>query len=150
VEGLDPHAQGALVRVGFGRPQLSFEEDGRRAAPPGNVAATLQRIPPTFVVDATNKLRSRTDINLNTKLPLSLREDVADYSDQICNGYEAANMVMPNRQLQPQESWPIQVPMLFKSGAKKSEIADLVLNCTYDGVRTQQDRQEALVTVNGR
>src|SRR5262249_48861701 len=66
-----------------------------------------------------------------------------------CNGYEAVNLIMPNRSLQAQETWPTMLPMLLKTG-KKSEVVDLVLTCTYEGSRTRGDRQEAVISVRGR
>ena len=149
VEAIAPHPQGARVRLGFARPNLSFEEDGRQGIIQPNVATLLGRIAPAFTVDNTNKLRERTDINLNPKLPFQLRAQVGEYYNQICNGYEAVNLIMPNRSLQAQETWPTMLPMLLKTG-KKSEVVDLVLNCTYEGSRTRGDRQEAVISVRGR
>ena len=39
----------------------------------GTWRLVLQRIPPRFVVDETNRLRERADTNLNPQLPAELR-----------------------------------------------------------------------------
>jgi|GEM_PF-1589230 len=149
VEAISPDPVGAQVRVGFAKPQLSFEEDGHQGKVLPNVVDLLSRIPPAFTVDNTNKLRGRTDINLNPKLNFQIRAQVGDYYNQICNAYEAVNLIMPNRTLQAQEAWPTMLPMLLKTG-KKSEVVDLVLTCTYEGTRSRDNRPEALVSVVGR
>src|SRR5207248_1263291 len=62
---------------------------------------------------------------------------------------EAANFIMPNRELRPQESWQVQLPMILKTGAK-AELVELVMNCTYEGTRTRAGNSEALVSFEGR
>jgi S1-C subfamily serine protease len=148
LESFAPGPKGAQVRVGFGWPALSYEQDGKKAKMEPQVANVLQRIPPRYVVDETNKLQSRTTINLNPKMPKQLREQVEDYLMQICNAYEAGNFILPNRKLQAGEAWPVQLPMLIKMG-DKTEVIDLVLTCTYEGVRTRAGTPEALVTFQG-
>src|SRR5207247_1378559 len=89
--------------------------------------------------------------HLNPKLKISLlvRSQVEGFYNQICNSYEAVNLIMPNRIVQAQESWPTMIPMLLKTG-KKSEVVDLVLTCTYEGSRSGKNHKEAVITVNGR
>lgn len=56
---------------------------------------------------------------------------------------------MPNRQVQPRDSWPVRLPMLIKTGPKPIVI-DLVVTCTYEGTRTRQGNPEALVSFKGQ
>src|SRR5437667_139316 len=51
------------VRLGFAYPNVSFEEDGRKLPIERDVPDILQRIPSSFAVDSTNKLRERGGIN---------------------------------------------------------------------------------------
>lgn len=148
VESLSPNPKGTLITVGFGQPDLSVAEDEKRLAVPRDVALVLQRIPPRFVVDETNRLRERADTNLNPQLPAELRENVVDFLNQICNGYESATFIIPNRKVEPHESWPVKMPMLLKTGAKP-EVVDLVITCTYEGVRRQGSNTEGVVSFAG-
>jgi Trypsin-like peptidase domain len=147
-ETFSPNPKGALVTVAFGVPKLGFAEDGEVLVPSRDVVSIVQRVPPRFVVDETNKLRERADINLNPNLPLALREQVGEYMTQICNAYEAATFVLPNKKVQPRDSWRVQQPMLLKTGARP-EVADLVMVCTFEGVRPGANGPEALVTFEG-
>jgi S1-C subfamily serine protease len=148
VESFGPNAQGALVRIGFAVPKLLFEDNGAKAPPSPQVASVLQRIPPVFVVDGANKLRSRTDVNLNPQMPQVLREQVGEFYLQICNAYESTNLILPNREVEPRESWDVSVPLLLKVRGK-SEVVDLKLTCTYEGLRTRADNREAVVRFSG-
>lgn len=149
LESFGPDAKGALVRMGFGVPSLLVAEDEKQKKAPPEVATLLQRIPPSFVIDETNRLRSRVNINLNPKLSPLVREQVNDYLMSVCNAYEAANFTMPNRQLKPRDPWEVQVPMMLKIGAKP-EVLDLAMTCTYEGTRTRLGNQEALISFDGR
>jgi S1-C subfamily serine protease len=145
--GSDP--KGALVRTGFSLPDLTYEVDAKKGKASPQVASMLQQVPPSFVIDETNKLRSRVNINLNPKLSRVVREQVSDHLTHICNSYEAANLILPNRQMQPRGSWPAELPMLLKTGAK-TELVDLVMTCTYEGMRSRSGNPEALVSFDGR
>jgi hypothetical protein len=136
------------VTIGFGPPNLTIALNGKRAAAPADVASVLQRIPPRFVVDETNKLRERADTNLNPRLPSDLREAVGDFITQICNGYESAEFVIPNRKVAPHESWQVKMPMLLKTG-RQAEVIDLAMTCTFEGVRAAAENPQALVSFTG-
>ena len=149
LESFSPNPKGTLITVGFGQPDLSIDENGNRVEVPRDVAMVLQRIPPRFVVDETNRLRERGDTNLNPQLAAELRESVADFLSQICNGYESSTFIIPNRKVEPHESWPVKMPMLLKTGAKP-EVVDLVITCTYEGVRKKGNETEGVVSFAGR
>jgi hypothetical protein len=59
LESFSSNPKGALVTVGFGVPKLTLEEDGRAPRATPDVVSLLQRIPPRFVVDETNRLHER-------------------------------------------------------------------------------------------
>jgi S1-C subfamily serine protease len=78
-----------------------------------------------------------------------VREDLLDLHGQIGDSLEAINIPVPNRTLQPKETWtsvrrlPIQV-------GKGVERAVLVLTYTYLGVATLNGRKVALLDINGQ
>lgn len=149
LEAFSADAKGYRVQTGFGPPQMFQAEDDKKLRTDPQVTALLMRVAPSFIVDETNRLRSRVNINLNPSLPAALREQVDDCVVQICNAYEAANFVMPNRQMRARDKWTAPIPMLMKTGTKPL-VVDLVLNCTYEGVRTRKEESEALVSFTGR
>src|SRR5262249_50097097 len=95
------------------------------------------------------RLRVRSDINLNPKLALLLREQVYSYRTLICNAYESSTFVLPNRKVQPRESWRVELPLLLKI-AGKAEGIDLLLACTYEGTRSDAGKTESLVRFDGK
>src|SRR5262249_43651711 len=149
LESFGPDPKGALVRTGFGAPILLFEDNGIKGTASPQVASIVQRIPPVFVVDDTNKLRMRTDINLNPKLPPVLRAQISQFYLQICNAYEATHFIMPNKKVEPRDAWNVNVPLLLKL-RDKLEVVDLGLTCTYEGTRTRNEVREALVRLDGK
>jgi S1-C subfamily serine protease len=151
LEVIEPDAFGARVRVGFAKPKLASEEDGRNLPISPDVATLVGHLPPAFIVDNTNKLRQRTDTHLNPKLRVSplVRAQVEGFYNQICNSYEAVNLIMPNRTVQALQSWQTMIPMLLKTG-KKSQVVDLVLTCTYEGSHWVGKDKDATITVTGR
>ncbi|MBI1830650.1 MAG: trypsin-like peptidase domain-containing protein, partial [Planctomycetes bacterium] len=149
LESLSPDPKGALIRTAIGAFNVRAEEDGRNVAFDPEVPPYLRAIPPVFVVDGTNKLRARSDRSLgNTKMSPLLRAQVEANYAQLCNAIEAVNVPMPNRMLRPTDRWIVEVPMLLETG-KKPEVADLVLNCIYEGVRARKQRSEAVITLAG-
>ncbi|MBI3822797.1 MAG: trypsin-like peptidase domain-containing protein, partial [Planctomycetes bacterium] len=140
LESLSFHQKCAFIKTGIGGFNVRAEEDGRAIPLNPEIPPYLRAIPPQFILDETNKLRGRLDRSLGkTKMSPILREQVEDYYSQLCNALEAVNIPMPNRVIRPLESFPTQLPMMLESG-KKPEIADLMLTCTYEGVRTRNQR----------
>ena len=66
----------------------------------------------------------------------------------ICNTYEATILPVPNQQLQPQQSWTGQMP-LFVLDEGKRLIQEIHLTCTYQGLRSENGRTEAYITLAG-
>lgn len=149
LEELSPNPQGALMRTGIGGFNVRAEEDGRQVRFDPEVPPYLRAIPPQFVVDATNKFRSRVDRSLgNTKMSPLLREAVEDNYAQLCNAIEAVNVPMPNRMMRPTDFWMTEVPMMIQTG-KPPVVVDLVMKCTFEGVRSRNQRNEGVCTVTG-
>ena len=116
LEELSSDPKGPLMRTGIGKASFTGEEDGRPVPLNPQVPAYLRGMPPVFVLDATNKMRERSDRNLGNNIAASLREQIQDAYTQLCNSIEAVALPMPNRLVQPMESWPTQVPILLRTG----------------------------------
>jgi S1-C subfamily serine protease len=148
LEVLSPDPKGAAISASIGSFNVSAEEDARRILLNPQVPMIMKQIPPLFTVDATNKIRTRVDRNLNPKMDLLLRNQVEDTYTQLCNSLEAVTLPMPNRLFQPKEQWSSEVPMMLRAG-KFPEVVDLALACTFEGIRQRNQRSEGLIAVAG-
>lgn len=148
LEVIGPDPKGFRVSTTYGPPSITFEERGRQGKVAADVVNLIRQFPPSFIVDATNKLRVRIEVSSKAKIPPLVLEQAREHQTHIFNAYEAAHFILPNRNLKPGETWRVQLPLLFKGGVK-SELADLVLTCTYEGIRTRNGNPEAVVTFEG-
>jgi S1-C subfamily serine protease/DNA-directed RNA polymerase subunit RPC12/RpoP len=150
LENLEDNPKGLLLATVHGMPRASYDDDGQKGVPDSQVPGILRQLPSNFVVDATNQMRERGDRNLNPNLPLLLRQQVNTYHEMITKGYELGTIILPNRQLQPQQTYRCQVPMIFFKTGKTATLVDLDLTCRYEGTRTRNGQPEALVSVSGQ
>src|SRR5205823_12595214 len=104
--------------------------------------------PPLFIIDSTNKIRLRSDRNLNPKLNPVLAAEIKQAYQELCNSVEAVTIPLPNRDIQAGENWMTEVPMMIRAG-KNPVIVDLALACNLEGVRTRNQRSEAVITLTG-
>jgi predicted Zn finger-like uncharacterized protein len=148
LEVLSPDPKGAAISASIGTFNVSAEEDGRRILFNPQVSMIMKQIPPLFVVDATNKIRTRSDRGLNPKLQPLLLQQVQDTYTQLCNSLEAVTLPMPNRPFQPKQQWNSEVPMMLRAG-KIPEVVDLALTCTFEGIRQRNQRSEGLIAIAG-
>src|SRR6185312_2699093 len=114
----------------------------------------VRTMPPVFLIDQTNATAGYVAVSLNPNNPL--RELVDEYNGMVHNPFEATAFQMPNRLVQPMENFASKSTMMMRdSGVKKpgdrrpATIVDLMLNCTYEGVRVRAGRDEAVITVTG-
>jgi len=149
LESLSPDAKGARMRTAIGGMSINVDVNGRVLPRNPTVPPILRAIPPVFIVDGTNKLRVRSDKNLNPSMPAVQRAETQACYWQLCNALESVTMPMPNRMLQPMDTWQTEIPMLLRTG-QKPEVVDLSLTCTFEGTRTKNQRSEAFISVAGR
>ncbi len=148
LESLSPNPKGVLVSTGFSLPRISYEDQGVKRTASSQIGNYIKRIPPRFVVDSTNKLCERADTSLGVGMSSGLKQDVNSFYRMICNGYELCNIPLPNRQMQPQQTWNTAVPMLIRTDSQ-AKIYDLILHCKLEGIRNTNGGKEAVVTVQG-
>src|SRR5262249_46393573 len=77
-----------------------------------------------------------------------------ELNGMVHNPFEAATIKMPNRTVQPAETFPSKSSMMMRTNGPKipgrpATIVDLMLNCTYEGTRMRNGREEAVITVAG-
>jgi len=85
----------------------------------------------------------------------------------IANPYEMTCLSLPDKEVQPKETWEAKVPLILSTGkttrqmvvakGKKkvmvkrgpAEVVDMVLTCTYEGSRVYQGQNQAVITATG-
>jgi S1-C subfamily serine protease len=150
LESLQPDARGLGTSIRLSPGQLKFSgESGGRTIPRHPLAVdAVQRYSPTFLVDAANALKERGNRDFKM-LPPSYGGEAEDLFERLCNAYEATTLALPNRQVQPLESWGTRSPMLLKVNNNR-EIIDMLLTCTYDGLLNEGGRKQAHISLTGR
>jgi hypothetical protein len=143
----DQRGIGTAIRLTLGNCPYSRESPILKLVPPPQAQNLLRQYSPTYLVDAINTTKERGNRNFNI-LPAQYRELVESMYETVCNTYEATTLPLPNRTLQPLESWPARVPMLVLV-EKKRQFQDIFLTCTYEGVRTTPSGPEAFVRLTG-
>jgi S1-C subfamily serine protease len=163
LEVIDTNDKLPFIRISYGPTvDLASEVNGRPVKTHAETAKMFRALPPSYVVLLDGGLKSRVSRTLNPKLPIQLRADYLDVYEQFCDSMEAAMMPIPSRDLEPLAKYDATVALLVSGGPSisggagkgdRTEIAktvDLKLRCTYQGKRTRNDREEAVVTFVGQ
>jgi S1-C subfamily serine protease len=143
----DARGKGTAVRLTIGKCSFSREVPGKSPKPPPEAERLLSQFSPTFLVDANHACKEIGNRNFNV-LDAQYRETVQAMFETVCNVFEATTLPVPNRELQPSETWPARVPMLVRTEGKP-KLQDLHLTCTYEGLRSADGRNEAFVALSG-
>ncbi len=147
------------IRFNVNGKDLKFDRDDMDAL---NISRTQ---PPSFIIDDTNGIVTFFTVSLNPKHPRYLLQDlVRTFNGFAQNPLEATQFKMPNRTVQPQETFPSQSTMAIRKGGggvatpkakglpappPRPTIYDLKTNCTLEGVRVRNGREEAVISVVG-
>ncbi len=97
----------------------------------------LKQVLLRYVLSPEGSLQTRTQPDFVAKLVPGLRDDVEILLNEMATTYEAFCLGIPNRQVQPLETWTARAPMLLVAGGKRI-VSDLLLTCTFEGVRGEQ------------
>jgi S1-C subfamily serine protease len=82
------------------------------------------------------------------KIDMFTKTEASELVEMLTTSYEATSFNLPQRETRPMESWNAIAKMMF-GAAKKKEFADVNLKCTFEGVRTTGDVQEAFIRIEG-
>ena len=149
LESLNPDVRGlgTAVRLTIGKCSSSRDSLDRKEVPPAQAYTYLSQFSPTFLVVANHSIteRGRRDFRV---LPQPFQVPVERMFNTVCNAFEATTLPLPNRVVQPGETWPALLPM-FIIVDKKAQIQELHLTCTYEGTRAADGRNEAYLTLSG-
>jgi predicted Zn finger-like uncharacterized protein len=147
LESLNPDQRGTAVRLTLANCPFTRETPDKKLVPPPQAQALLRQYSPTFLVDASNACKERGNRNFNVLNP-TFREIVENMFETICNTYESTTLPLPNRMVQPLETWPARMPMLVLARGKR-QVQDIFVTCTYEGVRSVDGRTEAYIGLSG-
>ena len=145
MEKVQPMPPGARVQLFYGAAKHSVQLNGK---PIGKdpLVDQLKTITSELQVDEKGNFGQHR-LNLARVHP-RLRADMADFHDQIAQALEMINLAIPNREVKPDETWKTDRPLaLFTS--TKSDKGIMEITCTYQGVRTRNNRSEAIINLKG-
>ncbi len=143
----DPRGIGTFTRLTLGSCPLTRDANGKLFRSTSQAEVLLSRFSPTFLVDADHTCQERGNRNFKTVPPL-LRDLVESMYETVCNSFEATTLPLPNRTVDPLESWPARLP-LFMLIQGKRKLQDIHLTCTYEGLHAVDGRNEAFITLSG-
>jgi len=145
----DPVGGGARVVLQYERFRMDLTEDGERVERSERIANLVKHVPSVvgvLYVDAQGNL-TKNDANL-TRVPPAAREAAGDMHERIQHSLDALAVPLPNRLVQPGETWrawrtlPIDTAGKFESGAME-------MTYEYRGKRLRGGREEAVIGLKG-
>jgi hypothetical protein len=148
LESLNPDPRGTSVRLTLGKCPFTRLAGSRSIPAPDAMTQLLSQFSPTFLVDASHACKERRMSNFNAIRSAEDRETVAGMLDTVCNTFESTTVPLPNRTLQPLETWTAQIPMLVNLRGKR-QVQDIHVTCTYEGVQSVSGRNEAFILLAG-
>jgi S1-C subfamily serine protease len=104
--------------------------------------------PIAYILKPDGLLFQRVNTHLNQSFSPDVRRDFDELADHIANAYELTCLSVPNREVQPRQTWQARLPVMLGAGPKK-EIIDVFTTCTYEGSRILEGKQHALITLAG-
>ncbi|MBI1833111.1 MAG: trypsin-like peptidase domain-containing protein [Planctomycetes bacterium] len=147
LESMTPQTDGAIMRTGFG----TFLFSGAAKDDRFRVASKVTRtIPTTYTLDSAGKVKARDYRKIAPDVSKEIRDAAIEHLVQIGQAHELAMMPFPNRQVQPGENWNAPVSIVVMNKNSKFGSINFLMNCTYEGLLTKGDKQEAVVTVNAK
>ena len=162
----DKQEPGTRSHLRLNRPRFTREVGGKILQAPDVISGTIANLSPSYLVAPNHSVSKFTRPGLNS-VPPDSQEMIGDLFDTVCNAYEVTTIPLPNRMVQPQESWPARVPMLISTGPprqevrivgkrkvvrtvpSKKEVRALNLTCTYEGTRTVNGVHQGYVVLTG-
>jgi predicted Zn finger-like uncharacterized protein len=147
---LKPGAKATRIRVGIGPCQFIEDSGGKRVPIEARYHKGLCNLSPSpsFVVDASGRFQERNQAIVSPKYLPRDKETLEMMQSRIIKTYEAGLLYMPNRMVNPLESWQAKFPTIVGK-RPKTKVLDIDLNCTYLGTRVTDGRSLAVIRLAG-
>jgi predicted Zn finger-like uncharacterized protein len=148
LEVLTPSPKGPVIKITIGANKFAEEENGDLRPIEASYFTRLSKLSPSFLVFPTGKLHERNTPILRANLPQKDKDILEMLMSRFCNANEEVLLYVPNRQVNSMESWQAQLPIIVGK-RPKVKVLDLVLTCTYEGLRSTNGRHEAFISFVG-
>jgi S1-C subfamily serine protease len=148
LEVLTPSPKGPLVKITIGANKFAEEDNGVLRPIEAQYFTRLSRLSPSFLVDSTGKFLERNTPKLKPEVPQKDKDTLEMLMTRFCNANEEVLIYMPNRQVNPMESWQARLPTIVGK-RPKLKVLDIELTCTYEGCRSTNGRNEAFISLVG-
>ena len=137
------------MKTAFGSLNITSDADGPNQPVAKPTLDLVRQSGTTYTVDGTNKVVTRNFYQFDLKLPKEIKDPALKYQFKVLTAQDSGILPMPNRTVQPMESFPINTSMtLYSKG--KVHIPNVTLTGTYQGFQTRSNRTEAIITVTGK
>ena len=139
----------AKIRTAFGGLNVAIDKDGKKLEKANEKQALdgMKVVPPAFLIDNTNTIAGEVKPAVIPKGPA--HDLIEEWNGLVKTPFDATTVPMPNRTVQPGETFAAKTSMTLRTESKPIDI-DLALTCTYDGTRKRNDREEAVISVAGQ
>ena len=141
--------QGGQTELWIGALKRIADFDGKRKAADPKIVARLNSQPLGWIFHPEGRSKVRSNLTIGPKLTPSVRFELEDLLNSVCNGLESTFVPVGPGEMKPGGTWPARVPMMFVNQGK-SEVADLQLTCSYEGTRTVDNVTMAFVRATGQ
>jgi LSD1 subclass zinc finger protein len=148
LEKAERDPRGGQSRLTFGPCTLS-RKVGEKSGPLNPQAQTMLRSRDlTITTDASGAVLERKRPSIELFYPPGLRNGFEELVGHLTSTYEMTCITVPNKLVQPQESWAARVPVtLYAMGLKEN--VDLVLTCTFEGTRMLDGKNQGVIRLSG-
>jgi S1-C subfamily serine protease len=154
VVGPDPQGN-ARITLQYARFRMSLSKDGVPLEKNDRLDALMKSVPSVvgvLQVDAQGNItKNITDLSRVPAKPPIARELASDMHEQIQHSLEAVAVPLPNRSVQPGDTWKAfrTLPIDDVDGAGKFESGAMDMTYEYRGKRVRQGREEAIINIKG-
>lgn len=146
-KGPDQRSIGTFIRLTLADCPFTLEKSDKIEEQPPQAKQLLSQFSPTFLVNAENACKERGKRDFNVLAP-NFHSTVENMYETACNTYEATTLPLPNRMVQPLETWPARMPMFVLARGKR-QLQDIFVTCTYEGVHATPSGLEAHIALTG-
>jgi hypothetical protein len=147
LEAVESNPTGAGIKLRWGKGQFFEELNGKRLIRRPAAYAAINSHVHGFQCDPKGALTSFGFVKFNLKDPRT-SEEANDMANHFLTSYQFVSLPMPNRVVQPLETWDAKIRLMM-GREKQKDVMDVVLTCTYEGSRKVQDKTEALISLTG-
>jgi hypothetical protein len=144
LEKVQTDPRGGQIHLTFGTVSLKRQVGDKSVPANAQAQMLLRNRDLAFTTDHGGAVIQRSPPKLELFYPPGLRQGFDDAMGVFTNTFEMTCISVPNKLVQPQESWSVRLPMsLFGHNV------DLALNSTFEGTRMLDGKEQAVIRLSG-